>query len=77
MDCCEDEKLDLVIKMRSKRKKKQRRMSLRLMENGVLDFIVLDGFEFCFGRGRKSEMKIMGSLSFFFYDFDLRFYNLV
>ena len=56
--CWEDEKLDLVTKMRSKRKKKQRRMSLRLIENGVLDFMmVLDGLEFCFG-GRERERDI-------------------
>ena len=67
--CWEDEKLDLVTKMRSKRKKKQRRMSLRLIENGVLDFMmVLDGLEFCFGerereREREGQQK-MGSLSF-------------
>ena len=58
--CWEDEKLDLVTKMRSKRKKKQRRMSLRLIENGVLDFMmVLDGLEFCFGeRERERERDI-------------------
>lgn len=64
--CWEDEKLDLVTKMRIKRKKKQRRMSLRLIENGVLDFMmVLDGLEFCFGREREREgYQKMGSLSF-------------
>ena len=68
--CWEDEKLDLVTKMRSKRKKKQRRMSLRLIENGVLDFMmVLDGLEFCFGereRERERERGITknGFLSF-------------
>jgi hypothetical protein len=37
----EDEKLDLIRKMRRRRKKEQRRMSLRLMENWVLGFMVL------------------------------------
>lgn len=52
--------------MRIKRKKKQRRMSLRLIENGVLDFMmVLDGLEFYFGREREREgYQKMGSLSF-------------
>ena len=63
--CWEDEKLDLVTKMRSKRKKKQRRMSLRLIENGVLDFMmVLDGLEFCFGEREREGYQKMGSLSF-------------
>lgn len=67
--CWEDEKLDLVTKMRSKRKKKQRRMSLRLIENGVLDFMmVLDGLEFCFGEGEREREREgyqkLGSLSF-------------
>ena len=37
------------------RKKVQRRMSLRLMENWVLDFMVLDGPEFSFGEERQRE----------------------
>jgi hypothetical protein len=40
------------------RKKVQRRMSLRLMENWVLDFMVLDGLEFSFGeKERHRERK--------------------
>jgi hypothetical protein len=39
------------------RKKEQRRISLRLMENQVLDFMVLCGLEFCFGGKRKTNRE--------------------
>jgi hypothetical protein len=47
MDGWEDEKIHLT--RRSMRREEQRRISLRLMENWVLDFMVLDGLEFCVG----------------------------
>jgi hypothetical protein len=40
------------------RKKVQRRMSLRLMENWVLDFMVLDGLEFSFGEKERQRENI-------------------
>jgi hypothetical protein len=40
------------------RKKVQRRMSLRLMENWVLDFMVLDGLEFSFGEKERHRERI-------------------
>lgn len=49
----EDGKLDLIRKRRMMRKTKQRRMSLRLMENWVLDFMVL---ELCLG-GKQRERE--------------------
>lgn len=53
----EDEKLDLIRKRRMMRKTKQMRMSLRLMENWVLDFMVLDGLELCFGKKTERERE--------------------
>jgi hypothetical protein len=54
----EDVKLDLTRRRRRMRKKEQRRMSLRLMENWVLDFMVLDGPEFCFGEKERQREYI-------------------
>jgi hypothetical protein len=39
------------------RKKVQRRISLRLLENWVLDFMVLDGLEFSFWGKRKTQRE--------------------
>ena len=40
------------------RKKKQRRIILRLMENWVLDFMVLNGLEFCLGVKERQIKRI-------------------
>lgn len=58
MGAWEDEKLDLTRRRRRMRKKEQRRMSLRLMENWVLGFIVLDGLQFCFGEKERQTERI-------------------
>jgi hypothetical protein len=40
------------------RKKVRRRMSLRLMENWVLDFMILDGLEFSFGEKERHRERV-------------------
>jgi hypothetical protein len=62
MDGWEDEKLDLT--RRRMGKKEQKRISLRLMENWVFDFMVLDGLEFCFGVKERQIERICNGVQF-------------